>query len=175
MGSNLDRCFWFGSRTFEGDHVIIGKNEDGFVVAVAAIVVRGDRVLAMRRSPTKDAGPGLWETLSGRVEPDEVLEDAVLREIAEESGLRVRLWPRPVDAYVVRRLDRPMCVVVYRADWVNGEVVRSEEHDAHAWWTPAEFRDNSTLTRLADAIDRAMALDPRSQRAGRKRTAQRAE
>ncbi len=135
-------------------------SETGFVLAVAAIVVRGDRVLAMRRSATKDAGPGLWETLSGRVEPDEALEDAVLREIAEETGLRVRLWPRPVDAYVARRLDRPMCVVVYRADWVDGQVARSDEHDAHAWWTPAEFRENSTLSALADAIDRALALSP---------------
>ena len=38
-----------------------------FIVAVAAIVVRSGTVLAMRRAPHKDAGPGLWETLSGRV------------------------------------------------------------------------------------------------------------
>lgn len=138
-----------------------GRIEAGFVVAVAAIVVRGDRVLAMRRSPKKDAGAGLWETLSGRVEAGEALEDAMRREIAEEAGLRVRLWPRPVDAYVASRLDRPMCVVVYRADWLDGEVVRSEEHDAHAWWTAAEFRSQSTLHRLADAIDRALALSAR--------------
>lgn len=131
--------------------------ERGFVVAVAAIVVRGDRVLAMRRSPKKDAGAGLWETVSGRVEPDEVLEHAVAREIVEETGLEVRLWPRPIDAYVARRGDRPMCVVVYRADWIAGEVVRSDEHDAHAWWTASEFRERSTLTRLADAIDRALS------------------
>jgi 8-oxo-dGTP pyrophosphatase MutT (NUDIX family) len=141
--------------------------DTGFVVAVAAIVVRGDRVLAMRRSARKDAGRGLWETVSGRVEPDEALEDAMRREIAEETRLRVRLRDGPVDAYVMRRLDRPMCVVVYRADWLEGEVVRSEEHDAHAWWTAAEFRQNSTLARLADAIDRAMAAGPiRDQDAG---------
>lgn len=132
----------------------------GFVVAVAAVIVREDgRVLAMRRSAEKDAGAGLWETVSGRVEPDEPLEDAMLREITEETGVEVRLRPRPVDAYVARRADRPMCVVVYRADYVAGEVVRSREHDAHAWWTPAELRAETTLARLADAVDRAVALD----------------
>jgi 8-oxo-dGTP diphosphatase len=130
----------------------------GFVVAVAAIVVREDRVLAMRRSPKKDAGAGLWETVSGRVEEGEPLEEAMRREIVEETGLHVRLWSRPVDAYVARRIDRPMCVVVYRADWIAGEVARSDEHDAHAWWTAAEMRENSTLTRLVDAVDRALAL-----------------
>jgi 8-oxo-dGTP pyrophosphatase MutT (NUDIX family) len=129
-----------------------------FVVAVAAVIVRADgRVLAMRRSAHKDAGAGLWETVSGRVEADEALEDAMLREIHEETGLRVRLRARPVDAYVARRGDRPMCVIVYRADHVEGEVVRSSEHDEHAWCTAAELREKTTLTRLADAVDRALA------------------
>lgn len=127
------------------------------MVAVAAVIVRDGRVLAMRRSAQKDAGAGLWETVSGRVAPDEPLEEAMLREVREETGLDVRLRPGPVDAYVARRGDRPMCVVVYRADWIAGEVVRSDEHDAHAWWTPAELREATTLTRLADAVDRAVA------------------
>lgn len=132
--------------------------EEGFVVAVAAVIVRADgRVLAMKRSAQKDAGAGLWETVSGRVAPDEPLEAAMLREIAEETGLVVRLSPRPVDAYVARRGARPMCVVVYRADHVSGEVVRSSEHDDHAWLTPASFRATTTLERLADAVDRAVA------------------
>jgi 8-oxo-dGTP diphosphatase len=129
-----------------------------FVVAVAAVVFDGERVLAMRRAATKDAGAGLWETLSGRVEPGEQPLDALTREIDEECGLAVRVDPRPVDAYVARRNEEPMLVVVYRADRVSGEVRRSEEHDAHAWWTPAELRARSTLTRLVDAVDRAAAL-----------------
>src|SRR5690606_21276821 len=104
------------------------------------VIFKGDRVLAMRRAATKDAAPGLWETLSGRVEPDEQPLDALAREIEEECGLEVRVDPRPVDAYVARRRDEPMLVLVYRAEWIAGEVRRSEEHDAHAWWTPAELR-----------------------------------
>lgn len=134
--------------------------DDGFVVAVAAVIVREGRVLAMRRAATKDAGAGLWETVSGRVAPDEPLEAAMLREIGEETGLEVRLSPRPVDAYVARRGARPMCVVVYRADHVAGEVVRSDEHDDHAWLTAEELRARSTLTRLCDAVDRALTSSP---------------
>lgn len=127
---------------------------EGFVVAVCA-VIRGDRVLAMRRAPTKDAGAGLWETVSGRVRPDEPLLDAMAREIAEETGLEVALDPRPVDAYVARRGTAPMCVVVYRGTRLAGEVRRSDEHDDHAWLTPSAFRARTTLSRLADAVDRA--------------------
>lgn len=126
-----------------------------FVVAVCAVIFDGDRVLAMRRAATKDAGAGLWETVSGRVEPDEPLEQACLREIREETGLEVALDPRPIDAYLARRGEAPMCVVVYRARRLSGEVTASDEHDAWEWLTPAELRARTPLTRLCDAVDRA--------------------
>ncbi|HJL15124.1 MAG TPA: NUDIX domain-containing protein [Sandaracinaceae bacterium LLY-WYZ-13_1] len=133
-------------------------SSDRFVVAVAAVIVDRGTVLAMRRAADKDVGAGLWETLSGRVRPDEQPLDALAREIEEECGLEVAIAPRPVDAYVMRRGDAPMIVLVYRADRRAGEVRRSAEHDAHAWWTPAEFRARSGLSRLADAIDRALEV-----------------
>ena len=79
-----------------------------FVLAVAAVIVRDDRVLAMRRSSAKDAGAGLWETVSGRVEADEAPLDAIAREVREETGLVVAIDPRPIDAYTARRGDAPM-------------------------------------------------------------------
>lgn len=127
----------------------------GFWAVVVAVVFRGERVLAMRRAPTKDAGAGLWETLSGRLEPDEQPLEGVAREIEEECGLSVEIDPRPVDAYVARRNETPMLVVVYRAEWIAGEVRRSSEHDDHAWLTPAELRARTPFGRLADAVDRA--------------------
>lgn len=133
--------------------------EGAHIVAVGALIFRDERVLAMRRSAHKDAGAGLWETLSGRVRENEEPLDAIHREIAEECALHVALDERPVDVYAARRGSLPMIVALYRARWVSGEVLRSEEHDAHAWWTPAEFRAGSTLTRLADAIDRAALLE----------------
>ena len=122
------------------------------MVAVAALIYRDGRVLAMQRSTNKDAGAGLWETLSGRVERGEEPLDAVRREIAEECGLTVDVDPRPVDAYAARRRGQPMVVVLYRAHYVSGEVVRSEEHDDHAWLTPDEFDARTPLKRLVQTV-----------------------
>ena len=126
------------------------------IAAVVAIVVKDDRILAMRRAPEK-VGAGLWEAVSGRIEPDEQPADAALREIGEETALEVELDPVPVDAYLASRAGEPMLVVVYVARWRGGEVRRSEEHDQHLFCTPAEFRERSSLARLADAVDRANA------------------
>lgn len=131
--------------------------EGTHIVAVTALVLREGRVLAMRRSAHRDAGAGLWETPSGRVRQGEDPLDAVRRELAEEAGLDVELEPRPFAAYPALRGTLPMVVVAYRARWRAGEVVRSDEHDAHAWWTPDEWRRGSTLTRLVAVVERAVA------------------
>jgi 8-oxo-dGTP diphosphatase len=126
------------------------------VVAVAALVLREGRVLAMRRAPTNTAGPGLWETVSGRVEQGEQPWDAVAREIAEESGLSVQVEVRPFDAYAATRRGRPMVVVVYRARHLAGEVRLSGEHDAYAWLDAEAFAARSTLPPLVRAVRKAL-------------------
>lgn len=56
---------------------------------VVAIVARGGRVLVIQRAPGVPH-PGYWAPLSGRVEPGESQAEAVVREVREEVGLRVR-------------------------------------------------------------------------------------
>lgn len=58
--------------------------------AVGAVVVdRSGRVLLVRRA--KPPGHGQWTLPGGRVEPDESHEYSVVREVAEETSLRVRV------------------------------------------------------------------------------------
>ncbi len=130
-----------------------------FIVAVAAIVVRSGTVLAMRRAPHKDAGPGLWETLSGRVHHGEHPLDAVRREIVEETGLEVDVEPRPLTAYPARRNGEPMVVIVYRAHHVAGEVQLSDEHDTYDWLGAEAFAARSPLEELVEAVRRTLTDD----------------
>ncbi|MEX2541641.1 MAG: NUDIX domain-containing protein, partial [Trueperaceae bacterium] len=106
----------------------------------------------------RDAGPGLWETLSGRVRPGEDPLAAIRREIAEECGLEVELDRQPVTAYPARRNDEPMVVIVYRGRVVGGKVTPSDEHDAFDWLTPDEFAGRSSLVPLIESARTALAL-----------------
>lgn len=135
-----------------------GERTEHYVVAVAAVVFREGRLLAMRRAADRQAGPGLWETLSGRLQLGEDPAAAVAREIREECGLPAHVDPRPVTAYQAHRAGEPMVVVVFRAEAGPGEVVRTREHDAHAWLTPAAFAERSTLVPLVEAVFAAARL-----------------
>jgi len=55
------------------------------IVCVGAVVVDDDRLLLVRRAQPPSAG--FWSVPGGRVEPGETLAQAVVRELAEETGL----------------------------------------------------------------------------------------
>ena len=62
------------------------------VVAVAAIVFDDDgRVLLIERG--RPPGVGLWSVPGGRLELGESIATAVVREVAEETGLTVEVGP----------------------------------------------------------------------------------
>lgn len=54
---------------------------------VTGVVKRETKVLLLKRSDTKELMPGLWEFPSGYIERFESAEQAVLREVKEETGL----------------------------------------------------------------------------------------
>lgn len=72
---------------------------DRFIPCVGALVYdhRG-RLLLIQRG--QEPGRGLWSLPGGRVEPGETDQEALVREVAEETGLRVR--PRRLVGRVVR-------------------------------------------------------------------------
>jgi RimJ/RimL family protein N-acetyltransferase len=132
----------------------------------ALIRDRRNQVYAHRRTTTRRLLPGIWDIVGGHVEPGETPEQALAREIAEETGWRLR------------RVE----AVIADWEWEHGGVVRREldylvevdgdlgaprlepgMHDASAWVGP----DNLELMmegrtdgdrRLLDVVAKAVRI-----------------
>lgn len=112
--------------------------------------------------------PGRWSTLAGFVEPGEALEDAVRREVAEESGVIVdavhyhssQPWPLPASL-----------MVGFTATAVSRTIaMRDLELESARWFTPQEIAggiaDGSFLPSTELSISHRLLADWLRQRAG---------
>ena len=120
-------------------------------VAVTVLVFRAGKMLSMRRAATQEAGPGLWEGVSGRVRAGEDPIAAARREVVEETRLGVSIHPRPITTYAALRRGEPMTVIVFAAAHENGEVELSAEHDEFRWCDASELTELGVPVQLADA------------------------
>jgi 8-oxo-dGTP diphosphatase len=108
------------------------------VVGVGAVVLRGCEVLLIKRG--KDPLRGRWLVPGGTVELGETLQEAVVREVREETGLDV--VPREV-VLVFDRIDREgtelryhYVIVDYVCDIVGGELRAGSDADDAVFVAP---------------------------------------
>jgi len=134
---------------------------------VGAVVLDGDRVVLVRRGAPPSVGR--WSIPGGLIELGERLEDAVVREVEEECGLRVRVLGLCGVLDRVVRADPPregapapvryhFVLVDYVAVPIGGELHAGSDA-AEARWVPvAKLGGYETTEALAAMIQRAVRL-----------------
>ena len=115
------------------------------LVVAAAMVNRDGRVLVQQRPPGKPMA-GLWEFPGGKVEPGEVPEVALARELVEELGVTVAH-----DALVP---------IAFASEGLGGRHLLLLLYVARAWEGEAEPRHASALKWVHPAEMRGLAMPP---------------
>jgi ADP-ribose pyrophosphatase YjhB (NUDIX family) len=147
-------CPECGTKTEQ--HFVAGKDRDacpacGYVefartkIGVGALVFRGDSVLLVERI-SNDNSHGLWTIPSGHQEMDETLEEAVVREVLEETGLKVH--PRGI-VFMRNMHERGVidCYSVFlcEADSKEDMPDANDDESSQAHFVPQEAFDEINL------------------------------
>lgn len=129
------------TQSIDGGHVLRCSNEacrsqqfPRIDPAVIVLVTDGERALLGRQASWP---PGRYSTVAGFVEPGESLEDAVAREVHEETGVQVDA----VDYHSSQPWPFPSSLMLgFTAHASSTEILRvDDELEDARWWTRAEI------------------------------------
>lgn len=107
------------------------------LVSVAALVTNDNGEILLVKSPLRG-----WEYPGGLIEPGETFQEALHREIREESGVEVE-----VTGFVgiCKNVQRDIVNIDFTARYLSGELTTSEESTEVIWATPQQAREMITF------------------------------
>jgi 8-oxo-dGTP diphosphatase len=124
-------------------------------LAVSAAIFRDGRVLIVRRD--RPPSHGLYTLPGGGVELGETLEQAVIREVREETGLDIE--PLALAGYrqVITRdpngtIERHFVILPFAARWIASDISLNEELAEANWLLPSELAGLKTTEGLAEIV-----------------------
>ena len=143
------------------------KYPDRPYVGVGAVIVQDGKVLIVKRK--YDPLAGQWSLPGGGVELGETLEDSIVREMLEETGLEIEVGP------VIEVFDRitrdssgqvryHFVLVDYLCWPVGGELQASSDVEDARFVEPADLAHYNLTLKANQVIERALELDQQAPR-----------
>ena len=117
-----------------------------FAVAVKAVIIKENRALVLCRSKDEMEGSYMnshqkWDLPGGGLHFFEKSDEGLLREIMEETQLKVEIGP-PLSLFDAIKHHIHLCIFRYACRWTEGEVFLSSEHESYMWLTKEEMEDS---------------------------------
>jgi 8-oxo-dGTP diphosphatase len=122
------------------------------VKAAGGVVLDGDGRVAVVHRPKYDD----WSLPKGKLDPGEGWEEAALREVEEETGVRAELGRELPSAHYEDSKGRPKVVRYWEMRPLDkGEFVPGDETDELRWLTPAEAAELLSYDRDRELVEAA--------------------
>ena len=120
--------------------------------ALAAIINNQNQILLLRRNPNIEMWqPGKWALVGGGVEEGETPEEAVKREIKEETGLNINKFKEKFT--IQRSPDNIEYIFIAKYDGDPFEIKLNWEHINYGWYSPDELFFLNHVPNLVDYIN----------------------
>lgn len=115
--------------------------DNQIVVIVKGIISYNNKVLIIKRSDYDKISPGKWEFVGGKIDFGENLEEALIREVMEETQLEIKIEKILYATTSMVNPKKQAVIVVYKCSANEPYVKLSEEHMDYRWVTEEELRE----------------------------------
>jgi 8-oxo-dGTP diphosphatase len=120
-----------------------------FGLSVRALLAdENNKILILKRSTESKTNPGKWELPGGKVDQGESFDQALIREVYEETQLKISLEHvvgiSEQNLHLIRAVH-----IIMSGKIINGNLNLSNEHEGYAW----VFFENLQEYELADWLN----------------------
>ena len=128
-------------------------------ISVKMLIVDGEgKYLLLQRSVNSKGNPAKWELPGGKVDEGESLEEALVREVEEETGLVTEITGLIGTTESILK-DKKIVYVIMEGRGDEYRIALSEEHDDFAWVNPQDLRSYDISPTFRDFFDKRTEID----------------
>jgi 8-oxo-dGTP diphosphatase len=127
-------------------------------LAVRVLLTDQDgKILILKRSTDSKTNPGKWELPGGKVNQDESFDHALIREVYEETNLKITLehvvGASEQNLHIIRAVH-----IIMSGKIIEGELNLSSEHEGYAWVRMETLSDYELADWLQDYLNQSNIL-----------------
>ncbi len=124
-------------------------------LAVRVLLTDQDgKILILKRSTDSKTNPGKWELPGGKVNQDESFDHALIREVYEETNLKITLehvvGASEQNLHIIRAVH-----IIMSGKIIEGELNLSSEHEGYAWVFIENLQDYELADWLQDYVNQS--------------------
>jgi ADP-ribose pyrophosphatase YjhB (NUDIX family) len=125
------------------------------IVSVEAVIVDGDSLLFLKRNnpPVKDR----WWFAGGRIRKGETLEEALVREVKEETGLQV-IESKLVNVYSRIFDERHDITIAYLCRCNGNKIILNNEHSEYKYFKKPPKNMHPYLKQVINDLEKKSVL-----------------
>lgn len=128
-------------------------------LAVRVLLTDQDgKILILKRSTESKTNPGKWELPGGKVDQNESFDHALIREVYEETNLKIALehvvGASEQNLHIIRAVH-----IIMSGKIIEGELTLSSEHEGYAWVLMETLPDYDLADWLQDYVNQSSILN----------------
>lgn len=115
------------------------------------VVIRNEAgdCLLLKRSLSSKGNPGKWDLPGGKADLGEKFDEALLREVSEETGLTINIT-RVAGSAEFELPARKVAYIIMEGRLESGQVRLSSEHDDFTWIAPHKLSTMDLAEQFTD-------------------------